>query len=99
MMGAIYATTFQRAKEKIFEIIVDYQLCNHQLIKKECGRKSITAYFSNGDIWCAYEHNGSNSCGRRFNVVYIDYLFYEDERKLLASRACLPPYTGITYFS
>lgn len=98
MTGAIYAKTQEKAVQELFEIIKKYRDLKFYVTNEHHNSKEFKVVFSNGDTWYAYQHNGSNSCGRRFNIVYIDDDFLDDEKFLLGTCATLPPYTGITYF-
>lgn len=99
MTGAVYAKTYKRAVEKLFDIIKRYRDLKFYITNEHHNNKEFKVVFSNGDIWYAYQHNGSNSCGRRYNIIYIDNQFSDDEKLTLRTCATLPPYTGITYFS
>ena len=98
MIGAIFAKTQEKAMDVLYSIAKGYENVNMYIIKQHHNSKESAITFSNNDTWYAYRHNGSNSCGRRFNIVYIDDDFLDDEKFLLGTCATLPPYTGITYF-
>ena len=99
MTGAIFAKTYKKAVEKLFDIIKNYRDLKFYITNEHHNSKEFKVVFNNGDIWYAYQYNGSNSCGRRFNIIYIDNDFSDDDKFTLYTCATLPPYTGITYFS
>ena len=99
MIGAVYAKSQERAMDILYSIAKRYEALNMHIIKQHHNSKESKITFSNNDTWYAYQHNGSNSCGRRFNIIYIDNSFSDDEKLALRTCATLPPYTGITYFN
>lgn len=99
MIGAVYAKSQERAVGKLFDIIYRYRDLKFYITEEQHKGKEFKVVFSNGDTWYAYKHNGENSCGRRFNIMYIDNNFSADEKLTLRTCATLPPYTGITYFN
>lgn len=100
MRGAVYAKSEKKAKLKLAEIAEHYVFYRKVKIDRILNTNGqLTIEFNNGDIWQAFKHNGSNSCGRRYNIIYIDNNFSADEKLLIRSCATLPPYTGITYFN
>ena len=99
MIGAVYAKTDREARIMLLEIAKRYLDCNIEMRESHNYHHCMEIKFTNGDAWYAYQYNGSNSCGRRFNVIYIDNQLLEDEKILLKTCATLPPYTEITYFN
>lgn len=100
MRGAIYAKSEEKARSKLLDIAYKYKFYQISKIKEQHSTKNeLLIIFENGDIWRAFKHNGSNSCGRRYNIIYIDNNFSADEKLLIRTCATLPPYTGITYFN
>lgn len=99
MIGAVYAKTDREARIMLLEIAKRYLDCNIKMRESHNYHHCMEIKFTNGDAWYAYQYNGSNSCGRRFNIIYIDNQLSEDEKLLLTTCATLPPYTGITYFN
>lgn len=99
MTAAIYAKNFDKAKKKLEDIIYWYSFKCYQMERQYDEHNEIMAVqFDNGDTWMAMSYNPSRTCGRRYNIVYIDKELTPDEE--LNIKLCLtnPPFQAYNYF-
>ena len=71
MKGLVFGKTFERASNKLDEIIESYKIYRYEIVQERKGNHYHQVIFDNGDQWKAVNAS-ENSRGNKANVAYID---------------------------
>lgn len=99
MRGIVFGSTFERAKEKLLQIVENYDKMYIEKILIKDNKQEFLCHMNNGDIWEAVvATNGAR--GRACNIAYIDREISQE----IINTVIMPilksfPYTAYNYYS
>jgi hypothetical protein len=100
MKGIVWGLTFERANEKLTEIVEKYLQMEYHIIEKTVAKNQVSVVFNNGDSWqavAARQHDKRERC----NISYIDKQlekYVSDVFIIIKQCTTAMPFNGVTYF-